>query len=303
MKNRVIRLLIVAFCLIGTQWACKPAQEMAVEPLNQDITIEEAQSWRTTQQVTARLGGARADIRGEEYWSLAQKQTFTNGRSLVVVPLTYGYEPVTAYLNAAPERGKPLDVAGHMIQSKLVIYKDDKGAMQANLIRIIPTDEDRAKNKRVKADSFSGYVIRYDASGKVALNGWTYRNGKLKDNFDYTTRKGGRMQGVCTYFISRKLRETAMMGGGSDVPPSSSGSVYVHFGGATYELSAISAPCPTSDGGGGSDYGGSGYGSGGGGAVGLGETFGGLYGRYEYSVAVYEDTANLESSQAYQFLY
>ena len=57
MKNRSFRFLLVAFGTILTQWACQPTREMLVEPASQDISIDEAKSWLTSQQTAARSGG------------------------------------------------------------------------------------------------------------------------------------------------------------------------------------------------------------------------------------------------------
>ena len=243
-------------------------------------------------------------VRTEEYWPLAQKQQFSNGRSAVVVPLTNGYEPATAFLNESPQAGKPLDVAGHFIQTKLLIYKDDKGGLRTEQLQIIPTAADRSQSSRVKAASFSGYVLRLTGDGRTPLTGLTYHNGKLRDVYDYQRqRSGGRQEGTCSYVISRKYEgdppaELGSGGGGS----SSTG--YISFGGSYYELSVYSAPCPAVEGGGGGGGSGGGGGGGGGGYGTLPQQDPSGGGGFFYPGApMYEDGGGLNSSAAYNFIY
>ena len=183
--------MVVTLFTALSQWGCQPAQQDAVDPASQDISIQEARGWIDTQKSGARLGADGRKVSRNEYWNDAQKLTFINKRPVVVVPLTFDYEQLSAFIGADADKKKAKDAEEHVIQSKLLVYKDDTGKMQADVIDIIPTEDDRSKNKKVKGDSFSGYVLTRTQNGAGLGTGWVYEKGKLTGSFT-PTAKGGR---------------------------------------------------------------------------------------------------------------
>lgn len=203
MKNSTFLLLIVVLATVLTQWACQHKQDTLLEPVNEDISIMEAKSWLTAKNANARLKGKEIGLGPEEFWHLAQKQYFTNGNAVITLPLTYGYKPVTAYLKEVPKGNEKIDLASHFVQSKMLIYKDQKGNVTAEVIRIIPTDENRLQNQHVKGNTFSGYVIRYDSEGKTLVRGLFYKDGDLVDSFDLNSQRNGRQAFDCTIWVEQ----------------------------------------------------------------------------------------------------
>ena len=310
MINRSFRLVVVALCTIYGQWACKPAPD-TVKPIEDNLTINEARAWLTTYKKSLRAGEKEV-LSIEAYWHLAQVQTFTNGQAVVVLPLTYGFEPATVFRGQAPQGAQLADVATHAMQSKLLIFKDANGILTAERIEIIPTEAYRAANPRIQASSFTGHVIRYAHLSNTRLTCWTYRNGQLVDKLDYSLLKGGRQTDMCTYFVSRKLggAPPARLGGGGDggsggsAAESGSSSVIINFGGEYYELTSYTAPCPDggSTNGGGDSFGSFGGGSGGtgDGGSGYGSSSGG--GGYTLGTTIYNEDGTVSPSAADNFI-
>lgn len=202
MKNRSFRLLIVAFCTILSQWACQSTRDVLVEPIAQDISIDEAKAWLTTQQAAARIKGNKRQSGRNEHWDIARKQNSANGRSIVVVPLTYNFSQLLAVPKSDNDKVDAIDAANQAIQSKLLVYKNDQGAVQAELIHIIPTQESRKKSKKVKGSLFSGFVFSFNQTGDRPLTGLKYRDGKVVGKAKPAATRNGRLnQQRCGFYI------------------------------------------------------------------------------------------------------
>jgi len=217
------------------------------------------------------------------------------------------------FVNASPQPKDLAAIADHFIQTKLLIYKDEQGVIQADRIEIIPSQTNRSAHRRVRADSFSGTVFRFSQYGQTPLSCLTYKNGKLVGTYDYSKRQGGRQQDMCTYFVSRKLPplapatavlgsgSTTNTGGGGSGSSDDSGRIIVVYGGERYELSYYSAPCPGGDG---SSSSGSNYGAiiitDGSGST--GGVTGGSGGAITPGTTIYEDGGGVEFIQATNIL-
>lgn len=170
------------------------------------------------------MGSEKADTRRTEFWNLARKLTYANGLPVVVVPLTYNYDKVTASKRNGLEGKKAIDKTDYTVQKKLLIYKDQKGNILADVITVIPTDDNRKKSKNVKGDSFDGYVLAYDNAEKKFMGGWYYKNGK-PGNRVRMTGKGGRVTGDCDILVYRNEgpNPPAQVGGGGGLSTPTTG--------------------------------------------------------------------------------
>jgi hypothetical protein len=193
MTNSRFRIAFVALCVLFTQWACQPTRDVLIKPIAQDISIDEAKAWLTTQQAAARLGGAERQSRRNEHWDIARKQTSANGRAVVVVPLTYNFRQLLAVPKSENDKVDAIDEANQAIQSKLLVYKNDQGTVQAELIHIIPTPESRKKSKKVKGSSFSGFVFSFNQTGDTPLTGLKYKDGKVVCKAKPAATRNGRL--------------------------------------------------------------------------------------------------------------
>ena len=203
MKNRATRLLIVAFCLIGMQWACKPVQEVVIEPKAQDISIDEAKAWSVKENAKTDPSGKQSKDDLNEYWCLAQKMKYTSGANVIVVPVTYGYKHMLGYWTTKIERKEPLDPAYYSIQTKMLVFKDAKGDIKTEYIQIIPTDENRSKFKRVVGSSFSGLIVRCDKEGANPQSVLVYKDGVFVGSGKPLATRSARYAGCeCCIFVN-----------------------------------------------------------------------------------------------------
>ncbi len=219
-SSKSLIILLMATVLLS---ACEPKSDVSVKPVYPDITIAEAKAWFVPQSAGAKVGSEKPATRRTEFWNLAQKQTYANGLSVVVVPLTYNYDQATASKQDVLGGKKSVDKTDYMIQKKLLIYKDPKGNILADVITVIPTDDNRKKNKKVKGDSFDGYVLAYDNAEKKFMGGWYYENGKPTNRARLLTGKGGRVMGDCDILVYKNEgpNPPAQVGGGGLSDPSS----------------------------------------------------------------------------------
>lgn len=184
-----VALWAVFFAL--TVVSCKVQEIDKTDSLKtQDITIEEAKTWMNAQNAGARLAGGSKTIR-TEYWKSAERTTYTNGWPVVVVPLSYNYQQQTAFVGSAPKN--KIDANDYKFQSKLFVYKNDKGQILADVVKILPTDEDRKENKKVKGEKFSGVVLAFDQSETKFMGGWFYEKGKAKKRARIRSYKTARV--------------------------------------------------------------------------------------------------------------
>jgi hypothetical protein len=173
-----IALWAVFFAL--TVVSCKVQEIDKTDSLKtQDITIEEAKMWMQSQKAGARVAGGSKTTR-TEYWSGARKLNYANGSAAVVVPLSYNYENRTVFMDGKPANNKKLNKRDFFFESKLFVYKDAKGNMQADVVRFIPEVSTRKGNKKIDGKDFSGYVLAYDQTENTYLGGWYYQKGESK---------------------------------------------------------------------------------------------------------------------------
>ncbi len=220
MIQNTIKSLILLLTVAVIVSACRPEQEMAVVPTLPDITIAEAKAWFTGQNANARLTGGQSTTRRTEHWEFAEKTTYKNGLPVVVIPLTYNYDYQTASGRETLGGKKNVKKIEYIVQKKLLVYKNPKGMVQADIISIIPTDENRKKSPKVKGDTFDGYVLAYDKTEKNFMGGWYYKNGKAKNRVRLTGSKSGRVAGDCDIlvYVNRGSDAPAHVGGGGSNP-------------------------------------------------------------------------------------
>ncbi|AQG80644.1 hypothetical protein [Spirosoma montaniterrae] len=248
MKHRIPSILLVVLAVLLVQWSCRSERDNLVQPVPPDLSIEEAKSWFTNQPSNARQAASKSNIIRNEYWSAAQKLNFTNGWPVVVVPLTYNYDHAMAFQNIKPGSAARLKKEDFEVQKKLLVYKDPKGNMLADVIVIIPTDDNRRKNKKVKGDDFDGYVLAYDRTETKYLGGWIYQNGKAKRREILKDNKGGRLAGTmgdCDILVYKNAggQQAAKVGGG-DTGGSGPVQGFYDGGGTYWQLDqVISADC------------------------------------------------------------
>lgn len=140
---------------------------------NTSISVEEAQSWFEESFNNSITSGRKSTTTREPVWELATKLPY-QGQEAVAVPL----------------KAKKGPISGNLF--KLIIFKDGQGHLQAQTLKIMPSQGYWQEKGGEYGEDFSGSVELEDTKGNL-IQGELYNKGEVITSYtSQESHKAGR---------------------------------------------------------------------------------------------------------------
>ncbi|TAE24342.1 MAG: hypothetical protein EAZ91_20570 [Cytophagales bacterium] len=224
--KKLLRLVVLIACIALNGISCRVQEIEKVESsVSQDITIEEAKTWMQSQKAGARVAVGGSTIR-TEYWSEAKKVNYENGLPAIMVPVLYNFQKSTG-MTSKPVNGQKYDKRDYTFETNLVVYKDEKGKLLADVVRMIPLPGSKNSNSKMNGKDFTGYVLAYDQTEKSFMGGWYCEKGKATSKIKLNRSKSARVASSdCDILIYKPADPDRPAKLGDGQPTSTDGSYY-----------------------------------------------------------------------------
>jgi hypothetical protein len=193
------------FLFLLLSFSCNQTKDIVEASYDRKIEIDDAMLWFNS---TYLFKGAARESSNEKYqrdvdWKDVKTIKQDNGLEIVVAPIKYQnkYKPGVIYSNATTPTEKKKHIFDNVsdVEEYVFIFKDKKGANQAQLVQYVPDKTYKKKNGRISTKDFSGLVIASTWDEKPII-GFQFLDGKPSKLFTPNSAPGGKVA-LCDYVI------------------------------------------------------------------------------------------------------